>query len=72
MKSALAGVAQWIEHQPENQRVAGSKGDWFLVRVHASRLWARSPVGRWGQGAVSIHCCFSPSLLSFPPSSPFV
>ena len=20
---ALAGVAQWIEHQPENQRVAG-------------------------------------------------
>ena len=23
-KSALAGVAQWIEHQPANQRVAGS------------------------------------------------
>ena len=22
--TALAGVAQWIEHQPENQRVAGS------------------------------------------------
>ena len=22
--SALAGVAQWIEHQPANQRVAGS------------------------------------------------
>ena len=21
---ALAGVAQWIEHRPENQRVAGS------------------------------------------------
>ena len=23
-KCALAGVAQWIEHIPENQRVAGS------------------------------------------------
>ena len=23
LKAALAGVAQWIEHQPENQRVAG-------------------------------------------------
>ena len=28
---ALAGVAQWIEHWPENQRVAGS----LSVRAHA-------------------------------------
>ena len=30
---ALAGVAQWIEHQPENQRVAGLVR--FPVRAHA-------------------------------------
>ena len=38
---ALAGEAQWIECQPENQRVAGS----IPRSVHMPGLWARSPVG---------------------------
>ena len=35
--SALAGVAQWIEHQPANQRVAGSipsQGIWLGYGPH--------------------------------------
>ena len=35
---ALAGVAQWIEHWPVNQRVGSQSG-------HMPGLWARSPVG---------------------------
>ena len=38
---ALAGVAQWIEHGPENQRVAGS----IPSSGHMPGLQARSPVG---------------------------
>ena len=36
---ALAGVAQWIERQPENQGVAG------LIAHQDTGLLARSPVG---------------------------
>ena len=42
---ALAGVAQWIEHLPANQRVSGSIP---IQRVSSSitpALWAISPVG---------------------------
>ena len=39
---ALAGVAQWIEHQPVNRRVAGS----IPSLGHMPVLRARSPV--WG------------------------
>ena len=38
---ALAGVAQWIEHRPANQRVVGS----IPSQGTCLRLWARSPVG---------------------------
>ena len=39
--SALAGVAQWIECRPVNQKVAGS----IPSLVHIPGLLARSPVG---------------------------
>ena len=38
VKNALAGVAQWIECWPVNQRVTGS------IPSHGM-LWARSPIG---------------------------
>ena len=38
---ALAGVAQWIKCQPENQRVTGS----IPSLEHVPELWTRSPVG---------------------------
>ena len=38
--SALAGVGQWIEHWPVNQRVVGS----IPKSGHMPGLWARSPV----------------------------
>ena len=41
MSLAMAGVAQWIECWPENQRVAGS----ILNQSTWPWLWARSPVG---------------------------
>ena len=37
---ALAGVAQWIEYQPANHKVAGS----IPSPGHMPGLWARSPV----------------------------
>ena len=37
----LAGVAQWIECRPANQRVASS----IPSLGHMPGLWARSPVG---------------------------
>ena len=40
-RRALAGVAQWIEHRPANQRVAGL----ILSLGHMPGLRARSPVG---------------------------
>ena len=39
--SALAGVPQWIEHEPVNQRVTGSISSLGLM----PGLQARSPVG---------------------------
>ena len=39
-RRALAGVAQWIEHRPANQRVASSTPS----LGHMPGLWARSPV----------------------------
>ena len=60
--SALAGVTQWIECQPVNQRVSGlipSPG-------HVPGLWVRSPVG--GARQATTHGRFSPSF-SLP--SPF-
>ena len=41
MEGALAGVAQWIEYQPVNQRVAGS----IPSLGNMPGLWARSGVG---------------------------
>ena len=41
MEYALAGVAQWIECQPENQRVASSIPS--IGHMHGLRV--RSPVG---------------------------
>ena len=38
---ALAGVAQWIEYQPANQRVTG----WIPSQGHMPGLQTRSPVG---------------------------
>ena len=38
---ALAGVAQWIECRPANQRVTGS----IPSLGYMPGLWARSPVG---------------------------
>ena len=56
---ALAGVAQWMECQPENQRVDGSISQSELM----PGLWARSPVG--GTQETTTHWCFSPSLSPF-------
>ena len=41
MAIALAGVAQWIECQPVNQRVAALTPN----LGHMPGLWARSPCG---------------------------
>ena len=62
---ALAGVAQWIEHWPVNQKVAIQ----FPVRACAG-LQARSPVGVCKRQLINVsltHHCFSPS---FSPSLP--
>ena len=39
--SALAGVAQWIERRPANQRVAGS----IPILGYMPELQARTPIG---------------------------
>ena len=53
----LAGVAQWIEHWPANQRATGS----IPSLGHMPGLRARSPVR--GVPAANTCWCFSPSLL---------
>ena len=63
MAIALAGVAQWIECQPVNQRVAGLIPD----LGHMSGFWARSPVGAMREATP--HGYFSPSLSSPLPLS---
>ena len=54
--SSLAGVAQWIECLPANQKVTSS----IPNLGHMPGLRARSQVG--GTQEVSTHWCFSPSL----------
>ena len=61
MKLTLAGVAQWIEHQPANQRVADS------IHSQGTRLGCGSPVGRVSEATT--HYCFSPSLSPSLPLS---
>ena len=59
--SALAGVVQWIEQQPANQRVLS----W--IPNQGTCLGCRPPVE--GTLEATTHWCFSPSLsLSFPLS----
>ena len=60
LKVPLAGVAQWIKHQPVNQRVSGS----IPSLGHMPGLQARSPVE--GMREATTHSCFSHSLLPFP------
>ena len=62
-KLALAGVAQWIEHQPMDQEVAGSipsQGTCLECLSHAPQLFT-----------VSLTCRCVPLLLPFPFLSPF-
>ena len=56
---AMAGVAQWIEHQPVNQRVTSS----IPNLGHMPGLWAMSPVGSVQEATT--HWCFCPSLFPF-------
>ena len=62
-KFALAGVAQWIECQPVNQKVTGS----IPSLGHMPGLQARSPVG--GAQEVTMNWCFFPFLSASPPLS---
>ena len=58
----LTGVAQWVEHQPVNQRITGS----IPSLGHMPGLQVRSPVG--GAQEATTHCfspCISPSLPLF-------
>ena len=59
---ALAGVAQWIEHQPANQRVAS------LIPSQGTCLGCR-PGPQWGAHERQPHIDVSLSLsFPFPPS----
>ena len=58
--SALAGVAQWTQCWPANQRVTG----WFSVRA---RAWAVGQVPNRGMREATTHWRFS---LSLSPSLP--
>ena len=60
---ALAGVAQWIEHGPVNQRVAGL----IPSLGHIPGLQARLPVGDMWEATT--HWCVSPSLSPSLPVS---
>ena len=60
-KSTLAGVAQWIEHQPVNLKVAGS----FPGRGTCPGCWPGPQLGACERQPIDIsftHQCFSPSL----------
>ena len=61
-EAALAGVAQWIEHGPANQRVAGS----IPSPGHMPGLQARSPVGAGGERQPHIDVSPHLFLLPFP------
>ena len=60
---ALAGVAQWIEHSPANQRVAGS-----IPSQGTGLGWGRVPSRRHTKESTT-HWCFSPSLSPSLPLS---
>ena len=60
---SLAGVAQWVECQPANQRVTSS----IPSQGTCIGVWAKSPVGcAW---EATTHWCFSPSLSPSLPLS---
>ena len=59
----LAGVAQWAECQPSNQRSLV----WFPVRTHA---WVEGLAPSWGHTRGKSHWYFSPSLFSSLSLSP--
>ena len=64
----LAGVALWIEHQPAQQKVAGS------IPGQGTGLGCRQgpQLGECERQPVSVsltHPCFSPSLSPFLPPS---
>ena len=52
---ALAGDAQWIEHQPANQRAAGSIPSWGTCQGYRPG----APVG--GEQVISLPLFFPPS-----------
>ena len=60
---ALAGMAQWIEHWPVNEKVTSS----IPSLGHMPGLWARSPVG--GAQEATTQWCFSSSLSPSLPLS---
>ena len=59
-KEALAGVVQWIEHGPVNQRVAGFDSQ----SAHMAALQARSPLGGVGEASPLMFLFLSFSLPS--------
>ena len=61
--SALAGVAQWIEHQPEKLRVSGS------IPSQGTCLGCRLVPG-WGGVQKATNLCFSLTLMFFFLSLP--
>ena len=63
-ESTLAGVAQWIEHQPENKNVPSS-----IQSGHVPGLRARFPVGGMGD---KTHPCISHTLVFLSLSLPFL
>ena len=64
INSALAGVGQWIEDQPVNQKVASS----ISSLGHVPELQARFPVGDIREETIC--WCFSPSPASLLLSKP--
>ena len=53
---ALAGIAQWIEHRPVNQRVPGS------IPSQGTCLGCRATSSLEGWWKATTHWCFSPSF----------
>ena len=66
-KMALPGVAQWIEHRPVNQNVAGSIPSQSTAQLVPGQR-ARSPVGGMQEAT---NLCFTHTLM-FLSLSPFL
>ena len=65
---ALAGVAQWVDRQPVNERIAGSIPSWGTCLGCGLAL----NLGAFGRQPIYVpltHGCFSPSLSPFLPLS---